>query len=54
MRTYFKYKTGLLKGYTIRVSKNGWYALYNNKGVSQTNGKYTLKELKEVIKSKKE
>lgn len=43
---------GKLKGWTIRKSKHGWYDLYSNDGVSQTQGKHTLKEIKEIIKSK--
>ncbi|WP_276978713.1 hypothetical protein [Flavobacterium filum] len=45
-------KTGKLKGWTIRKSKQGWYDLYSSNGVSQTQGKHTLEEIKEIIKSK--
>ncbi len=43
---------GRLKGYTIRKSKFGWYALYSDNGVSQTCGKHTLHEIKKIIKDK--
>lgn len=43
---------GKLKGWTIRKSKHGWYDLYSSNGVSQTSGKHTLEEIKEIIKSK--
>ena len=45
-------KKGNLKGWTIRKSKSGWYDLYSSNGVSQTQGKHTLEEIKEIIKSK--
>lgn len=44
--------TGILKGWTIRKSKHGWYDLYSSNGVSQTGGKNTLKEIKQIIKIK--
>lgn len=43
---------GALKGWTIRKSKHGWYDLYSSNGVSQTSGKNTLEEIKEIIKIK--
>jgi hypothetical protein len=43
---------GKLKGWTIRKSKYGWYDLYSNNGVSQTQGKHTLEDIKNIIKSK--
>jgi len=52
MKIEKRIKTGKLKGYTIRKSKYGWYDLYSDGGVSQTLGKHTLDEIKEIIKSK--
>lgn len=54
MKIYKRITTGNLKGWTIRVSKNGWYDLYNERGVSQTtnNKKHTLNEVNEIIKIK--
>jgi hypothetical protein len=52
MKIVKRIKRGSLKGYTIRKSKNGWYDLYSSSGVSQTQGKHTLEELKEIIKLK--
>jgi hypothetical protein len=43
---------GKLKGWTIRKSKHGWYDLYSNTGLSQTEGKHTLDEIKEIINQK--
>ena len=37
---------GILKNWTIRKSKNGWYDLYSSNGICQTKGKYTLDENK--------
>lgn len=45
--------TGRLKGWTIRKSKHGWYALYSSNGISQTNGKLTLEEVKNVMRELK-
>ena len=44
--------TGILKGWTIRKSKHGWYDLYSQSGVSQTVSKNTLEEIKQIIKTK--
>ena len=52
MKIETRIKRGKLKGWTIRKSKYGWYALYSNGGVSQTPGKHTLEEIKEIIKTK--
>ena len=52
MKIETKIKTGILKGWTIRKSKFGWYDLYSDSGISQTQGKYTLKEIKEIVKLK--
>ncbi len=41
-----------MKGWTIRKSKHGWYDLYSSNGVSQTAGRKTLEEIKEIIKIK--
>lgn len=41
---------GKLKGWTIRKSKHGWYDLYSSNGVSQTQGRNTLEEIKQIIK----
>lgn len=43
---------GKLKGWTIRKSKHGWYDLYSSNGVSQTQGKNTLEEIKQIIKER--
>jgi hypothetical protein len=54
MKIVTRIKTGVLKGYTIRVSKNAWYDLYSSNGVSQTTkGKKTLLEIKTIIKELK-
>jgi hypothetical protein len=52
MKIETRIKTGKLKGWTIRKSKHGWHDLYSSNGVSQTQGKHTLDEIKEIIKSK--
>jgi hypothetical protein len=52
MKIETRIKIGVLKGWTIRKSKHGWYGLYSERGVSQTQGKHTLDEIKEIIKSK--
>ena len=52
MKIETRIKTGKLKGWTIRKSKHGWYDLYSDSGISQTQGKYTLEEIKEKVKSK--
>ena len=51
MKIHIRIKKGRLKGWTIRKSKYGWYDLYSDSGVSQTQGKHTLKEIKEIVKS---
>lgn len=50
MKIVIRIKRGKLKGWTIRKSKNGWYDLYSDGGVSQTKGKHTLDEIKQIIK----
>jgi hypothetical protein len=52
MKIFKRIKTGNLKGWTIRKSKNGWYDLYSNNGISQTGSQYTLEEIEELIKIK--
>jgi hypothetical protein len=52
MKIQTRIKTGKLKGYTIRKSKYGWYDLCSRYGISQTQGKNTLQEIKEIIKQK--
>jgi hypothetical protein len=52
MKIQTRIKRGKLKGYTIRKSKHGWYDLYSDGGISQTTGKHTLEEIKEIIKTK--
>ena len=42
--------TGKLKGWTIRKSKHGWYALYSSNGTCQTGGKQTLEWVNNAIK----
>jgi hypothetical protein len=45
---------GILKGWTIRKSKHGWYDLYSSNGASQTCRKNTLEEVNNKIKELKE
>lgn len=45
---------GKLKGWTIRKSKHGWYDLYSSNGVSQTQGRNTLEEIKRIIKEREQ
>lgn len=45
---------GKLKGWTIRKSKHGWYDLYSSNGVSQTQGRNTLEEIKQIIKEREQ
>lgn len=52
MKIETRIKTGKLKGWTIRKSKQGWYDLYSDGGISQTQGKHTLEEINQIIKSK--
>jgi hypothetical protein len=52
MRIFKRIKTGKLKGWTIRLSKSGWYDLYSDSGVSETNGKHSLDEIGEIVKEK--
>lgn len=52
MKIVKRIKTGRLKGYTIRKSKHGWYDLYSSSGISQTQGKHTLEEIKQITKEK--
>ncbi|AGO47649.1 hypothetical protein Phi4:1_gp112 [Cellulophaga phage phi4:1] len=49
MKIFKRIKSGVLKGYTIRVSKNGWYDLYSENGISQSSKKNTLEEIESVI-----
>jgi hypothetical protein len=49
MKIETRIKKGKLKGWTIRKSKHGWYDLYSNGGISQTQGKNTLQEIQEII-----
>jgi hypothetical protein len=52
MKIEKRIRRGKLKGYTIRKSKHGWYDLYSDGGVSQTRGKHTIEEIREVIRLK--
>lgn len=52
MKIENRIKTGKLKGWTIRKSKYGWYDLYSDSGLSQTQGNHTLEEIKQIVKSK--
>lgn len=52
MRIFKRITTGKLKGWTIRLAKSGWYDLYSDSGISQTEGKNTLEEIAEIIKDK--
>jgi len=49
MKIVKRIKRGSFKGYTIRQSKYGWYAIYSKNGVSQTIGKLTLAKIMEII-----
>lgn len=49
MKIDTKIKSGLLKGWTIRKSKKGWYDLYSYNGISQTGSKNTLDEINTLI-----
>jgi hypothetical protein len=49
MKIYERILEGVLEGYTIRKSKQGWYDLYSKEGISQTNGKFTYEEIKVII-----
>lgn len=48
MKIHKRITRGKYKGYAIRVSKKGYYALYLG-NVSQTHGKYTLDEIKGAL-----
>lgn len=50
MKIESRIKGGILKGYTIRKSKYGWYSLYSDDGISQTQGKLTLDEVNQIVK----
>lgn len=50
MRIEQRILRGRLKGWTIRKSKHGWYDLYSSSGVSQTQGKNTLEQIRHIIK----
>jgi hypothetical protein len=52
MKIHKRILSGNLKGFTIRKSKHGWYDLYSNSGVSQTQGKHTLEEINQIVKLK--
>lgn len=52
MKIKTRIKTGKLKGWTIRKSKHGSYDLYSDGGISQTQGKHTLEQIKEIVKLK--
>jgi hypothetical protein len=52
MKIEIKIKSGKLKGWTIRKSKYGWYALYSDSGTGQTHEQHTLEEIKEIVKNK--
>ena len=52
MKIHRRIKRGLLKGWTIRKSKHGWYDLYSANGVSQTEGKQTIEQINSIIKEK--
>jgi hypothetical protein len=51
MKIVERIKTGKLKGWTIRKSKHDWYDLYSYNGISQTQGKNTLDEVRQIIDS---
>ena len=53
MKIVKRIKTGALKGYTIRKSKQGWYDLYSPSGLSQTFGKWSLDQIKQIAKDKR-
>jgi hypothetical protein len=51
MKIFKRITRGKLKGWTIRVSKFGWYDLYSSGGISQFSKKNSLEEIQEVIKN---
>ncbi len=53
MKIEKRIEKGKLKGWTVRKSKFGWYALYSKNGSSQTRGKHTLEEIKAIIKEER-
>lgn len=52
MKIVVRIKRGKLKGWTIRKSKNGWYDLYSDRGISQSIRRLTISEVKDLIKTK--
>lgn len=52
MKIETRIKSGKLKGWTIRKSKHGWCDLYSSNGISQTQGKFTIEEIWQIIKDK--
>lgn len=52
MKIVKRIKFGVLKGYTIRKSKFGWYSIYSSNGVSQTSSQLTLEEANGFVKQK--
>jgi hypothetical protein len=52
MKIQERIKVGKLKCWTVRLSKHGWYDLYSDGGISQTTGKHTIEQIKEIIKQK--
>lgn len=51
MKIFKRIKSGKLKGYTIRVSKNGWYDLYSASGVSQLKVTNSIEEIEAIVKN---
>ena len=49
MKIIEKIKKGNLQGWSIRKSKYGWCDLYSSSGISQTQGKLTFDQIKELI-----
>ena len=54
MKIDSRIKKGKLKGWTIRKSKFGWYCLYSDGGVSQTQGKLSYDEVKAIVLQKQQ
>lgn len=50
MKIYKRIIRGKYKGYTIRISKYGWFDLYSENGISQTCKKNTIEEINNIIK----
>lgn len=54
MKIFERITQGKLKGWTIRKSKQGWYELYSESGISQTGQKWSLDQIRDVVKKASE